>query len=244
MTFILLAAYNESADIGHLLDRFLALNFKFPFQIIIVDDGSTDNTVPIVNSYAGQLPIKLIHHDVNRGLTLALRTGLEYASGIIGPDDFLVTMDADNSHDPEDIYKILEKSNGPYDIINGSRFYPGGKMIGVPFHRRLLSNCCRIVLTKIFPIKGISDYTNLYRGYRGHLIKAALKHFEKNLFETEGFLGTSEILIKLSYFKPKATEFPLQLHYDKKIGSSKMKIFKTIRGYVGLVSKNIFFRHS
>ena len=176
MVIILLAAYNEFHDIGHLLEKFSTLDFRFPFKIVVVDDGSNDNTSEAVLSFTGRLPIHLLKHETNKGLTESLRTGFEHIGQSLQPNDLVITMDADNSHDPQDIYKILEKFNAGYDIISGSRFCPGGKMIGVPAYRMFLSNACRFILSNTLAIKGISDYSGLYRGYRGNLIQKALQH--------------------------------------------------------------------
>ena len=69
-------------------------------------------------------------------------------------------------------------------------------MVGVPAYRLFFSYACKFVLTNIFPIKGILDYSIFYRGYRGELIRKAMEKYGDKLFETKGFVGIPELLIK------------------------------------------------
>ena len=96
---VVLPAYNEEQDLPPLLDRIgWALgNTKNAFQILVVDDGSTDRTAAVAEAAAEKLPIRLLKHSRNKGLGAAIRTGLQEASR---EDGAVITMDADNSHDP------------------------------------------------------------------------------------------------------------------------------------------------
>ena len=86
--------------------------------------------------------------------------------------------------------------------------------------------------TRIFPIPGIRDYAIFYRAYRGGLIKKAVDFYKDKLFETEGFVGVPELLVKLARFKPSIVELPLVVRYDSKKGASKMKVIRTIKNYL------------
>lgn len=235
MIIILLPVYNEEGNIGNLLERFIALKSSYDFKIVAVNDGSKDRSRQILESYTGRLPIILINHDVNKGVTEAFKTGFKEILKFLKPDDLIITMDSDNTHDPSSIRDILEKFDQGYDIINGSRYCKGGQMIGVPPYRLFFSHACRFILTRIFPMGDVLDYSGFYRGYRGILIRKAFDFYGENLFQTQGFVGLPELLIKLSRFKPRTAEIPLVLRYDSKVGASKMKVIKTVRNYLYMI---------
>lgn len=235
MITIVLPVYNEEGNIAALLGKFIALKGTLTFSIVIVNDGSSDRSRQIIESYSATLPLTLINHPVNRGVTEALKTGFKQILKSLKDDDLVITMDSDNSHDPVSIGRIIEKFNAGYDIINGSRYCKGGKMVGVPFYRLFFSYACKFIFTALFPMGDIRDYSVFYRGYRGSLIHQAFDFYGENLFQTKGFVGLPELLIKLKRFNPQATEIPLVVRYDLKKGASKMKIFNTVKNYLYLI---------
>jgi glycosyltransferase involved in cell wall biosynthesis len=118
-TSIIIPAYNEERGIGEVLGRITALG-RDAYEIIVVDDGSTDGTSGI----AEEFDVKLIRHGQNRGKGSAIRTGVENASG-----DYVVFIDADNTYPAETIPKIVEKLDGGYDIVICSRALADSKGI-------------------------------------------------------------------------------------------------------------------
>ena len=111
--FVIVPAYNESDEIARVLHSLLLLNY----QVILVDDGSTDNTAQIASAF----PVLLIRHGINLGQGAALETGME-AARIMGAD-YVVHFDADGQHDPADIAKLLAPLQiDETDLVFGSRF--------------------------------------------------------------------------------------------------------------------------
>jgi dolichol-phosphate mannosyltransferase len=235
MIIVLLPVYNEEGNIGKLLERFISLKSCGEMRFVLVNDGSRDRSEKIIRSYANRLSLILINHKKNKGVTEALKTGFNEIMKFLNSDDLVITMDSDNTHDPCSIVKIVEKFNQGYDIINGSRFCEGGKMIGVPIYRLFFSYACRFILTRVFPMGEIRDYSVFYRGYRGRLIREAVNFYGDRLFQTEGFVGLPELLIKLSRFHPRTVEVPLVVRYDFKIGASKMRIAKALGNYLYMI---------
>src|SRR3990172_10580031 len=165
MIHIFLPAYNEERTIGKLIQRLIEFRDETDLQInvIVVDDGSTDTTKRIIEEFKGNMPIKIITHEKNKGLGGALKTGLLYISSILKDKDILITMDADNTHDPRIIRQMLDKIEEGYDVVIASRYEKGGEEIGVPLLRKILSRGASLVLRILFPIKNVKDYTSGYR---------------------------------------------------------------------------------
>ncbi|PLX10686.1 MAG: hypothetical protein C0594_04595 [Marinilabiliales bacterium] len=138
----------------------------------------------------------------NRGLAGALRAGL--ASGLkdMHPDDVIVTMDADNSHNPALIYRMLIQIQEGSDIVIASRFRSGARIEGVSGLRRALSVGARLIFKLFMPIKGVRDYTCGYRAYRVGLLSKMSEFYGGSLIEQEGFGCMAELLLKSRKFSP------------------------------------------
>ncbi len=230
MIIILLPAYNEASGIEELLGRIgEVLNYN-EYQVIVVNDGSTNGTKEIVTKCAQRQPITLLNHRVNLGLGKAMETGILYTCSHFKSNDILVTMDADNTHDPQMIKQMVQKVDNGVDMVIGSRFVKKSGEIGVPTYRKLLSRAVKILLRVIFPGVKVKDYTSGYRVYRVSLLKKALK-VHHPLVKSRGFGVMAELLLKLNCLKPLVVEVPLVLHYNHKTGKSKIKILSTVIEY-------------
>lgn len=237
---VVLPAYNEESNLPALLDRLNAvlsdsrLGTKDRYQIIVVDDGSTDGTARIAQAASLLHPVVLVRHETNQGLGGALRTGLTEASR---SDGVVVTMDSDNSHDPAYIPELLRVMDAGYDVAIASRFQTGGAMIGVPVHRQFLSLGASALMTLLFRYEGVRDYSTGYRAYRGSVLKDLHDTHGTEMIRQPGFASMVEVLIKLRNIDASVQEVPFVLRYDQKIGVSKMNIPHTIRGYLNVVGE-------
>ncbi|WP_366922053.1 glycosyltransferase family 2 protein [Metallumcola ferriviriculae] len=237
MIYVLLVALNEEKALPKLfeaiLDSFSAGDESY--SIVVVDDGSTDATAVITRQYAGRMPITLLQHGVNKGLGAGIRTGLRYIADTADKGDFIVTLDADNTHSPQLMVDMVEEARAGSDIVIASRYALGGKEVGLSLHRRLLSRCASIMLTCCLRIKGVKDYTCGFRLYSAHIIQRAFEFYQDKFITETGFTCMAQILAQLAPFSPKISEVGLVLRYDLKEGASKMKIFRTIGGYFRLL---------
>jgi dolichol-phosphate mannosyltransferase len=234
MIIILLPAYNEASGIEHLLGRIgEALNHG-QYQVVVVNDGSTNGTEEIIGKCSERQPITLLNHQVNLGLGKAMETGILYACSTFKDNDLLVAMDADNTHDPHMIKQMVQKVENGADVVIGSRFVEKAAQIGVPLYRRLLSRAVKILFQAIFSGAKVKDYTSGYRVYRIGLLKKALRE-HRPLVKSRGFAVTAELLLKLNCLKPVIVEVPLVLHYERKAGKSKVKLLATLIDYAKMV---------
>ncbi len=239
MIIIVLPAYNEESSIGRLLEamQHVIQENQMNFHLIIVDDGSSDNTAFVVKQYAQKMPIELVTHPVNLGLGEAIKTGLLRGIEVAGERDIIITMDSDNTHNPDLMIRLFRMIREGYDVVIASRYQRESRIIGVPMHRRALSLGASILLRMTYPIKGIKDYTCGYRAYRAEVLKEAWMQFGGQLIERSGFSCMVELLLKLRTMSLIMGEVPLILRYDQKQSATKMVIRRNIRDILNIVFK-------
>lgn len=148
---ILIPTLNEARNIALLLTRTLAVieKNKLAAEVLVVDGGSTDGTQSCVRSWIDQYPIRLIQADGARGLAGDIVAAAESARG-----DFVVVLDADLSHPPEVIPRLLEPLlAGTHDMAMGSRYVPGGTMLEWPWTRWLVSRTATLLVRPLVSIR-------------------------------------------------------------------------------------------
>ena len=246
MFYILLPAYNEERDIRTLLERirFALTGLQVMYQVLVVNDGSRDRTMEILREMQADLPLEVLDHGVNKGLGQAMLTGLQRALVLMKDEDILITMDADNTHDPCLIGAMSERIAQGADVVIASRYEQGGQEVGLSRLRSFLSRGASTLLKVFFPIAGAKDFTCGYRAYRGAALKRAFAVYGDHLVEERGFTCMAEILIKMGAVAARVSEVPLVLRYDLKSSPSKMKVMRTILRYFVLIAKNLGGRRS
>jgi dolichol-phosphate mannosyltransferase len=227
---VVLPAYNEAATIGSLLGQiFMTLEDEdIQYSVIVVDDGSTDHTAEVVNALANT-HVEIVRHEVNQGLGGAIRTGLLRAVERAPERAVIVTMDADSTHNPGLIVRMIRALNEGFDVVIASRFTPGARVVGVPLVRRLLSTGASILFRLRFPIKGVRDYTSGYRAYQASVLAKAFADYGQSLIRASGFSSMVELLLRLRSCGVLMTEMPILLRYDQKGGFSKMRVGQNVR---------------
>lgn len=161
---IVIVAKNESDSIGEVIENVSKLKLDLSYQIIVVNDGSTDNTEKISRE-KGAL---VITHFVNLGIGGAIKTG--YLASMILSPKYVINIDADGQHDPAYIQKILSILEDGADLVYGSRFslesdYTTNavRFVGNKFYTSLVNRIGNISIT---------DVTSGYRGIRASKIKS------------------------------------------------------------------------
>ncbi len=235
---IVLPAYNEEQDLPKLLARVQETlsHQRFRYQVIVVDDGSKDRTAAIAREAAATMPLRLIQHAVNRGLGMAIQTGLTAAAESA---DAVITMDSDNSHDPANIpamIRLLEQ--GSAQLVIASRFQKGSVVRGVPLYRQALSVGCFLLMKTVVPFANVRDYSAGFRAYDAAILQRMILAYGRDkLVEESGFVCMLEVLLKLRAIGATAAEIPYTLRYDLKAGASKLRIFRTLRRYLAVVNR-------
>lgn len=237
---VVLPAYNEAESLLMLLPSLVSslTESRSHFMIYVVDDGSADETVRMTKRFF-QDHVTLIRHKKNLGLADAIKTGFNAALTDSDNDDIIVTMDADNTHLPGLILRMVRLIIEGHDIVISSRYTSGARVRGVPFSRRLLSWGASWIFRLLFPIQGVKDYTCGYRAYRVSLLKQAMARYGSTFIDQRGFSCMVDILLKLRAFDPIVTEVPMILRYDLKPGKSKMNVGVTVMETVSLIFKRL-----
>ena len=236
MIVILLPAYDKEESLPTLLPRIASALGKagVDWQIIVCNDGSRDSTGPLIVRYAEKMPIEVIDHKINRGLGETARDLFERAAELCAPDDVIVRMDCDDTHEPEVIFKMIARIEEGYDVVIASRFQPGGGQIGVNLYRAVVSRAANLFMKIFFPIRGVRDYSCGFRAYRAAIIQNAVGFYGNDFVQLKGlgFTGTLEKLVKLDLIGARFAEVPFVLRYDQKRSPSKMVTSITTLGYL------------
>ncbi len=224
---IVIPVFNEDAGVPQLKQRLAAVRAAWDraaeLEFVFVDDGSSDRTGALLREVFGtESHVRVLVHERNRGIGAAFRTGFSQCQGNI-----VCTIDADCSYGPENLQKLVEViKSGQGDIAVASPYHPAGKVEGVPRWRLVLSRGCSALYGLIAPVR-LYTYTSVLRAYRGDVIRTVG-------FEEDGFVSASEILIRAAEAGYQIVEVPMTLH-ARKIGQTKMKILRTIRGHLRLI---------
>ncbi len=234
---VITPAYNESAilknNIEKLSEYMGTLEEEFDWEILIVNDGSKDDTGKIADEIVAYSPhnIRVIHHQTNKNLGGAMRTGFIEARG-----EYVVVLDIDLSYEPSHIERLLAKAKETdADIVIASPYMKGGKSTKVPLSRLLLSR----VVNRFMRATANADlhtFTSMVRVYKGGF----LKHLN---LKSNTYAIMPEIIHKALILRAKVVEIPAHLDwsFQAEVGAtrtSSMRIFKGILS--GLMSGFIF----
>ena len=220
---IIIPTFNEKNNIGVLLEKIFKLSNNI--KIIIVDDSPNQDIKEIIRQYKN---VHYIHRDKKGGRGSAVIAGMNYALENFSCR-YLIEMDADLSHEPNEIIRNLNFFlNEDMDLLISSRYLKKSKIINWPPQRKLLSFLANNLARGILKVP-ISDYTN---GFRIYSNKAA-KHVTANCGEVgDGFIILSEILVQLYYnnFKVKEVESTFVNRTRGESSVTFKEIFKSLTG--------------
>ncbi len=221
-TLVFLATYNERANIEQLLEAILALPVQC--NVLVVDDNSRDGTGDFVKSLANPR-VTLLARAGRLGIGSAHRLGWLHARRF--GYDRLVTLDADLSHDPQDIPRLLAALDSGADAVIGSRFVAGGQL-DYEGWRLVLSSGANRFVRRLLRLP-IAEYTTSFRA-------ACLDRVPLGLVETIPINGYSffvTAMVRLARYGLRVTEVPIHFH-DRRSGVSKMPKLEILRAALNL----------
>jgi glycosyltransferase involved in cell wall biosynthesis len=174
---VIIPVYNEVNNIREIVKRVQAQ--KLANEIIIVDDGSTDGTRPILSELDGKDTVRVILHERNKGKGAAVVTGFDAARG-----DILLIQDADLEYDPRDYPKIMQPiEEGIADVVYGSRFLGGPRRVAMFWH--MVANKLLTAMTNILYDTILTDMETGYKAFRRNVIQGMKIRSKRFDFEPE-----------------------------------------------------------
>ena len=197
MVYVLLPAYNEALNIEAVVQEIRGVLGKANelFEIVVVNDGSTDQTKEKLAELAlNKQDLKVINFDQNQGVDSVFKVGIKDIILRAKADDFLITMDCDQSHSAQVYGEILQALRDGNDIAIASRYHNKSKTIQLPLKRKILSDTINWFLRTVFPVSKAKDYTTFFRGSQIDILQKADKHYQNRFIEQKGFPCMSEIL--------------------------------------------------
>ncbi|MDD5085093.1 MAG: polyprenol monophosphomannose synthase [Candidatus Omnitrophica bacterium] len=209
---VIIPTYNEKENIGGIVDAILGLRLKL--DMLVVDDNSPDGTGTILDSLAKERKnLFVMHRSRKMGLGSAYKEGFKFA--FKNNYGFVITMDADFSHNPQDLPAMVEEIKLS-EIVVGSRYVPGGGIRNWPLYRLLLSSTANKVAKFMSGIDA-NDFTSGFQCFRTEI----LKRVDLDNMRSDGYSFLSELKYLLARDGGKISEIPIMFE-DRKQGASKL----------------------
>ena len=220
---VAVCTFNELENLPGLIQR---IRVAMPTsKILIVDDDSPDGTGEWARRVSEDDPlVEAVIREGDRGLGAAVRAAIQYA--IAADFDWLLNLDADHSHAPEDLPRLLSKAledGKQLDCVVGTRYAAGGETVGWPRHRRWMSWSVNQFARSILRIP-VSDCSGSLRCYR----VAALRRILPETLRSRGYAIFEEVLVRLKRSGATFGEVPITFH-ERFSGNSKLTSTEAIK---------------
>lgn len=221
---VLVPCWNEADGLDSLFTRLRSLmrEREHQWEIIAINDGSSDETGTLLDAEAVRHRwLRVIHHDRNRGLGAALRTGFAAAKG-----EVVCTIDSDCTYPPERLPEFVARIERGADLVTASPWHPDNSRAQASKFRVGLSRSASRVYRVMVGAR-VHTYTCLFRAYR----RSRLSHIR---FDSNGFAAVTEIMVKALLAGCRVEEVPMPLE-ARQFGVSKMNLRKAMVGHFNLM---------
>jgi len=225
---IVLPTYCEAGNIRKLIEDVESLNID-PL-ILVIDDSSPDGTAEIVEKTQKKYSnIILIVRPYKRGLGTAITDAFKFLLSLKHRPKYIVTMDADFSHNPKDIPRLILLTKRGYDLVVGSRYCPGGRTEKWSPIRILISKIANMFASTILNMQ-VNDCTSGFRCYSTRLLSEVVRRLHSQTYEIQ--IETIRQAVKSGFY---ITEIPITF-VNRKLGRSKLTL-NEIRQFLSYVIK-------
>jgi dolichol-phosphate mannosyltransferase len=220
---VIIPTYNEIESLASILGR---VRQSLPeADILIVDDGSPDGTGRLADTLAAQDPaLRVLHRDSKQGLGVAYRAG--FSQALSAGYSYVIEMDADGSHDPAELPRMLEIARAGADLVIGSRWVPGGRVLNWPWLRQAISRTgndyARLMLRS-----RLRDLTSGFRVFTAD----ALRSLDLSTVSSQGYCFQVELAWRVERNALRVEEHPI-VFVERAAGRSKM--------HLGIVAEALF----
>ncbi len=228
MLYIIIPTYNEADNIAKLVQAIMAQPLP-PLRILIVDDNSPDGTGQIADSLAQKHPevVKVLHRPGKLGIGSAYITGFKKA--LAEGAEFIMEMDADFSHDPADIPRLVSEVQSGFDFVIGSRRVKGGEIVGWGPGRKLMS-------------RGAMDFSRIMLGLKTKDVTAGFRCLSRSFLlqlpldeiNSNGYSFQEELIFYAERMGAKIKEIPVTF-LDRRFGKSKLSVGEIVKFFYNIL---------
>jgi len=224
---VVIPTFNEADNIVKLI-KMINSESMLRCSIIVVDDNSPDNTALLVKNIQKKYSnVFLINRVRKAGRGSAVIAGMRFAKKF--KTDFILEMDADFSHNPKDIKRLVQKAiKTNSDFVVGSRYSDGSKIFNWSIKRKVFSRLANLYARILLGVP-LSDYTNGFRLYSSNAVEYLLK---KEL-KSKGYIVLSETAYLLHKMGFKFNEIPI-VFVNRKRGTSNLDLSEIINSFIGI----------
>ena len=230
---VILPTYREAENIANLVDEIETL--PLDTSILVIDDSSPDRTADVVKNLQKKYGnIILCVRPEKSGLGTAITDGFKIFLSLRFPPKFIMTMDADYSHNPKTIPALLSKMQTGCGIVIGSRYCRGGEITGWSWTRKIISRTANLVAKFLVGLK-LHDCTSGFRCYSTNFIRSAIRSLHSQTYEIQ--IETLRQALSRNF---SVKETPI-LFVNRKRGKSKLSLAE-IQSYISYVFKATLHR--
>ncbi len=224
--FVCIPTYNEKDNIENLVKAIFGLNVE-RLKVVIIDDNSPDGTGEIADKLAENYPVKVIHREGKLGLGSAYIAGFKYA--LRNGGKYIFEMDADFSHNPKDIPRLLKEAQNGYQVVIGSRKIDQGEIEDWSLWRHFASNGAMFFSRILLGLR-TKDVTAGFRCYK----KEVLDDLDLDSIKSNGYAFQEEMIYLCEKKRFKIKEIPITF-VDRKLGESKLSHNEIIEFFIKMI---------
>jgi dolichol-phosphate mannosyltransferase len=217
---VVVPVYNEGENIEGVLRRFMTAVKTRPLEILVVYDFDGDSTVPVVQRLQQEIPeVRLVRNTLGRGVLNAIRTGFASTTG-----SHVLVMMADGSDEAEDVDAMVAKARAGADLVAAARYARGGRQLGGPLLKRLMSRTAGLSLHWLGGVP-THDSTSNFKLYSRRLLQAV------QIESRAGFELALELTVKAYALGLQIAEVPTTWR-DRTAGESRFRLTKWLPHYL------------
>ena len=236
---VIAPVFNEEGNMPRLLADWRRLSDRIAphrFAGLIVDDGSGDGTVASIEQHRAGLPVTVLRLSPNRGPGAAFATAFEHIADRLADDDVVVTTEGDNTSRINVLCTMIERlEREKLDIVLASPHMYGGGFSETGAARILLSHAGSAFVRTLLGLHGINTTSSFLRAHRASALRALQERYGPRIIERAGFESMVELLVKCVTLRLSISEVAMRVDSSARVGKSKMKLARTIIGYLSLL---------
>lgn len=226
--------YNEDRAIPALLEKFIDLREQsaglFDLRVVVIDDASTDDSYLNAQYFSLRLPLRVLRHDENRGLSGALKTALKVFRDSLNAEEPPIAfafMDGNDTHDPNYLRSMFDKLADGADVVIASRFKEPAAVHQQSLRRKILSFGASRLFSQLRPLPGVTDYSCSCRMFSPRIIRALYDRFDGKVIECATPACMIEVLLKCDAVGARFEEVPFRVDEERKINQSTVDLERT-----------------